>query len=273
MKKLAAFIFGLLISLSFYADARLVSGTAQHQHDSATGGGATINNTSIGSNSKIAPSIFVYDKDAPLNEKYWKFGNASGDFVLFTHNDAQEVSQLAFSITRTGTTTNLFTISPALTASAGISTTTGSFSSTVSSTKACETGYTRVGPNFCHRNTPTWVSLLRDSCTTIGGASSGSQAILLRTLAHAGSVNAEGARRAFVDSYTTNACTTTLIPLLSEARANETPGIPAGSTLGSDSSTVILRSPDGIGGQHYIKFEDDAGNGGAVYYMFLGYYD
>lgn len=315
MKKLAAFIFGLLISLSFYADARLVSGTAQHQHDSATGGGAAINNTSIGSNSKIAPSIFVYDKDAPLNEKYWKFGNASGDFVLFTYDDTQALGQTAFSITRTGTVIDKFAIpvnleltgsvkstvqgvfnssgntNPGLIATGFSLSQTGNvfeiykdrdlglrlfsvgFDGTVSTSKSCETGYTRVGPNFCHRNTPTWVSLSRDNCTMIGGASSGSQAILLRTIANARAVNIEGVRRSFIDSFTTNACTTILIPQLSDASAYEMPGVPASNSLDSDTSTTILRSPGGIGGQHYIRFADDAGDGGTAYYMFLGYYD
>lgn len=107
----------------------------------------------------------------------------------------------------------------------------------------------------------------------IGGASSGSQAILLRTLAYARSVNIGGDRRTTIDSFTTNACTTILIPQLSDALAYEMSGVPAGSYLGSDSSTAILRSPGGIGGQHYIRFTDDAGDGGQAYYMFLGYYD
>lgn len=136
MKKLIAFIFGLLISISFYADARLVSGTAQHQHDSATGGGAAINNTSIGSNSKIAPSIYAYDSAAPTNEKYYKFGNASGDFVLFTYDDTPTVASTVFSITRTGTTPNSFDL--------------GALNLT--SSKACAANYTRLTPNYCIRN-------------------------------------------------------------------------------------------------------------------------
>lgn len=42
MKKLIALIFVVLVSISFYADARLVSGTAAHQHQSASGGGSTL---------------------------------------------------------------------------------------------------------------------------------------------------------------------------------------------------------------------------------------
>lgn len=152
MKKLAAFIFALLISLSFHADARLVSGTAQHQHDSATGGGAAINNTSIGSNSKIAPSIFVYDSAAPANEKYWKFGNSNGDFVLFTYDDAQNSASIGFTYSRTGTAPGIFELGNAK----------------FSSTKSCDAGFTRVSPNLCRKTTTFANNLLTNAnCTGI----------------------------------------------------------------------------------------------------------
>lgn len=253
MKKLIAFIFGLLISLSFYADARLVSGTAQHQHDSATGGGTNINGASLGSNTKIAPSIYAYDSAAPTNEKYYKFGNASGDFVLFTYDDTPAVASTVFSITRTGTTPNSFDL--------------GAVSLT--SSKPCASGYTRVTPNFCRVNADgAGVSLTRDACTTITAPSSDSKAILFRIDLQVISANAVANRFARVQTYTSNACAAgdNIYRVYHELREwNAT----AATTMGF--LTVDLLSP--YSGNAFLKMDDDGGNSSVAFYYIIGYFD
>lgn len=277
MKKLILSILVLFaVAGIFSADARLVSGVSSHKHDSASGGG-----DSLSTNTKIAPSIFVYDENAPTNEKYWKFGNASGDFVLFTYDDAQGLGQTAFTITRTGTTTDLLTITPPTTIEGKLTTgtlTTGTLttSGTLTSTRPCDTGYTRIDLNFCLRDAPTWVALVRDTCTVLGPASTNSKAVLLRFMVFANSANAIGERWSFINSYTTNTCDTLLVDQAAHSRGYEHSAIAAGIALGSDTGTVVMRSPDGgtgTGGQHYVKFTDDTGNNGTAYYMFFGYYD
>lgn len=309
MKKLIALTFTILVSLSFYADARLVSGTAAHRHDSATGGGDKLSSTT-----KIAPSIFVYDENAPTDEKYWKFGNASGDFNLFTYDDGQGLGQTVFSITRTGTIIDKFSIPINLEVTGSVnSTTQGVFSSsnvtnpgliaagsslsqsgnifevykdaalalrlfsvgsdgTVSSSKACSSGYTRIGPNFCKKNEEVTVALVRDSCTTIGPGDISSQAIVLRVLAFAISANAILARSTLVETFREDTCAN-LIGKAVDARAYEFSALPGGIILGGNVNDIIMRSPNGTGGNHYIRFSDDIGNSGSGYYAFVGYFD
>lgn len=253
MKKLATFIFGLLISVSFYADARLVSGTAQHRHDSATGGG-----DSLSSSTKIAPSIFVYDSAAPANEKYWKFGNSSGDFVLFTYDDAQQPVQTALTISRTGTSvneTNLF----------------GNVvvGNTLSSTKPCDTGFTRAGPNFCKRSAPYNPPLMtRDFCEP-SGVSAGASAVVIKAITFARSNNVSAGRYSAIRYYTDNLCSTGLITL-SEATGYEFVAVPAATNISSDHETSILISPPS---SFWLRHEDDAGNQGLGYYWIVGYFD
>ena len=253
MKKLIAFIFGLLISLSFYADARLVSGTAQHQHDSATGGGATINNTSIGSNSKIAPSIYAYDSAAPSNEKYYKFGNASGDFVLFTYDDTPAAASTVFSITRTGTTPNSFDL--------------GAVSLT--SSKACASGFTRIGPNFCLDPDayPALTTLTRDTCTTVS-LPSGSKAIVLQLLVLSRSANvANTLRTARISGYNDSSCITASFSFMNTAY--EFNNVVATEISRMEGQIVLPVTS----GNARLYFQDDIGDQGLGQYAIVGYYD
>lgn len=253
MKKLAAFIFGLLISLSFYADARLVSGTAQHQHDSATGGGATINNTSLGSNTKIAPSIYAYDSAAPTNEKYYKFGNASGDFVLFTYDDTPAVASTVFSITRTGTTPNSFDL--------------GAVSLT--SSKACASGYTRVSPNLCKRDLPVAVTNLSPGCTSVTIPASDTKAVLIYAETVAVSANVAGVNRfSQIEGSTGTDCTGFLLRATWISYAREFTAV-AGTTLHTYYSQQWIYRTANFG----INFTRDAGNASTAAYAIIAYMD
>lgn len=252
MKKLIVLVFAALISVSFYADARLVSGTAQHRHDSATGGGDLLS-----SNTKIAPSIFAYDSTAPANEKYWKFGNAGGDFILLTYDDAQVPVQTAFTITRTGTTTNEMTITPSVT-----------FSGTVSSTKPCASGFTRITPNFCHRDAGSgFVSLVRDVCTTLTSGISDATALYIEVEVFASAAAVAGVRRfSRVGSYSENTCSN--LYDIAIGSVWEFSAVAAGVTLHESATFLITR-----GATAYLQFIDDEGNQGAAVYKVLGYYD
>lgn len=253
MKKLAAFIFGLLISLSFYADARLVSGTAQHQHDSATGGGATINNTSIGSNSKIAPSIYAYDSAAPSNEKYYKFGNASGDFVLFTYDDTPAAASTVFSITRTGTTPNSFDL--------------GAVSLT--SSKACATNYVRVSPNLCMATDAVLGNGagVPTTCTAMTLPASGIKAVIIRLSLTVTEGGALGDRYNYVQYYDSG-CSTKHGEYV--ARARENPAGTNGNVLLQEYPEVTVPT---IGGSLYHQQLASGGISTGAGFIIRGYYD
>lgn len=169
-----------------------------------------------------------------------------------------------------GTTLSAPTLSGTVTMS-GTPTLSGAFivTATVSSTKACAAGYTRVGPNFCLRTgSITVVALTRDACTSITPPDSGAKALLLHVNISAKSGNAADTRFAAVQTYDNAACTTGN-SMRSSIYAREDPPVAAGTDLAVLEGTNVML----VTASNYVIFVDDAGNQGAGNYLIQGYWD
>lgn len=262
MKKLIGFIFVALISVSFYADARLVSGTAQHQHDSATGGGNTLSGTTISApiiSSLVTTSpIFSFDSAQAVNEKYWRFGQQGADFVIQTSNDDK----------------NSFTQALAFIRGSGNTIDRANFGDVfISSTKACATNFVRVNPNLCIRSNNsarTFVSLTRDSCTQVSSPTGDTtpKALILVLHAAAISANVAGVRRdSFITSWNSATCDS-IESARVLASAYEFNAVTAGAVLDYAETYIITQNYT-----TFLKFVDDVGNNGEGNYWIYGYYD
>lgn len=243
MKKLAGFIFVFLISLSFYADARLVSGSAAHRHDSATGGGNTLSPVTISSNVEFTGSP-TFSANA-FFEGTIGLNNAVSGSPVFQNNPSFN-GLVDFN----GTVT---------------------FSGTVTSDKACETGYTRITPNLClSTGGDARIILTRDACTTVTGPTINAKAVIFYAQAIAFTANVGGIARSSAFEAFTDAGCSTLKRVMALARGYEFTAVPL-TSFGMDTN-LITSIPDGSG-NFYFRHSDDAGNQGTASYQIMGYYD
>lgn len=172
----------------------------------------------------------------------------------------------------TGTSSTFTLVSGTVSVSGGaISGSTGAFSSTLSSTKACAAGYTRMGPNFCAKNSGAagGTSLVRDTCTTVATLPADAKMALVHVYVNAISANSIAQRTANVESYSGNTCAA-LYRQVAAATAYEFSAV-AAVTLATDSNTEVL--PLDASADFFLKFFDDAGNTGTGFYEIVGYFD
>lgn len=138
----------------------------------------------------------------------------------------------------------------------------------VTSTKACASGYTRAGPNLCTRDAwGTGTGLTRDACTTIA-APAGAKAVLFYIEAGVVSTNVVGLRFVIVDAFDSSACSTGAWRVLG-AQVREQVAV-AATTLGIHQVQGLAKV---FGGNVFLKFTDDAGNNGIAAYHIIGYHD
>ena len=230
--------------------------------------------------SSSSPDIYMTNSSAGSNAKIWRNQvDATGNWLLFTRTDADGSGETALSISRSGTAVGTFlfdngdvdidenlnvdgtTTLSALTAS------TIAASGNITHSKACATNFTRAGPGFCARNATSTVSLTRDACTAMS-LPAGATYILVRVRMDAGNGNGVGQRLTGTVTYSENTCSSAIDNSM-YAYAYEFTAIasPGAAVLATSRADTIV--PPGA----YIKFVDDAGNGGSSGYDVLGYWD
>ena len=140
-------------------------------------------------------------------------------------------------------------------------------SGTVSSTKACASGYARLAPNFCG-NTAAYATsgLTLDACTALARPASDATALLISASTLLRSLNAVGVKFAQIDAFNDSGCVTMLDQ--AQWRADENPAETPGSYIGGGSTPLLVR-----GSTPYIRLSDDTTNQAFGSYAILGYYD
>lgn len=155
---------------------------------------------------------------------------------------------------------------------AGLSATTGAFSGTVSSTKACASGYTRVLPNYCAKDVLSVSGNVTTTCTKFGYplGITDAKSLYIRVESYIRSTNSVGLRETTVNVYapTDTTCTGTITDYIREF-SYEYVAVAAGTTIARSNSTLIVRSAST--GDFYLKI-GGAGTGLALVY-YLGYFD
>lgn len=142
----------------------------------------------------------------------------------------------------------------------------------LTSSKACASGYTRISPNYCTSDTPSAsYSLTRDACTTITAPAADSKIISIQLSSAAKSNNGVLTRVTTIASYNDSGCITQAAPVIT-AYAREDPALSAGNFLALNSQNVFIKSSS-AGSDVYLKLTDDAGNQGTGFYNIIGYYD
>lgn len=142
----------------------------------------------------------------------------------------------------------------------------------MSSSKACASGFTRITPNFCSRgtNSSNYVALVRDTCTAVARPSADTVAVLVRATSRADSANAAGVLRTTqVSGYVDTSCAGTA-KVITRAAAYEHTAVASNTELASDQALAVLHL---TGTNFYLQFSDDAGNQGDGSYSIEGYFD
>lgn len=141
-------------------------------------------------------------------------------------------------------------------------------SGTVSSTKACDAGYTRTGPNFCSHNggLPT-TALVLDACTSVT-LPTGAKALLFDLTISAKAGNAIANRSTFVLGYDDAGCTNA--KMVNEVTVREFVATAAGTALSVVQQQAIMAVPTGI---CRLKLAGGLENVGTASYSIFGYFD
>lgn len=139
---------------------------------------------------------------------------------------------------------------------------------TVTSTKACASGYVRRAPNLCLKSgvTTGGTSLVRDTCTT-PSVPPGATAVIILLSAAAKAANLGGvARSTSVAAYDGAGCLGIVYQVVSYAF--EFVAAPAGTLLGANTALVVVHTAN-----MSLFFSDDAGNSGSADFEIRGYFD
>ena len=146
-------------------------------------------------------------------------------------------------------------------------------SGTLSSTKACEAGYTRVAPNQCAITTSPLAgpALVRDVCASVAATSTGekSSSFLMRLTLGANNLVAQ--RTATLNFYSDSGCAS-VISAIFNLQAREEVAVAAGTVLVSKDSLIFVRRPS-AGATIWVKFTDDTGNQGSALLDRADYFD
>lgn len=145
-------------------------------------------------------------------------------------------------------------------------------SGVLSSSRACDTGYTRVTPNYCRKTSyDLSATTINGVCSTVDGPTSAT-ALQLRvyTLAKTASL-VSTARNTAVHAYNTSSCSDPqLQAFLSYAQGYEFVSA-ANVTAGADTNDVKVKTDSN--GDVFVKFVSDSGGNGTASYFLMGYYD
>lgn len=250
------------ISGLFVADARLVSGIAQHQHDSTSGGGATLSAPTFTATnpqfsgkltvSNTNPHLCFNETDAAGSNQQWAIVVGGENFRIATSPDG---------IGSCGVSTTLIEI-PRATLNIRVT-------RTLESTKACASGYTRVSPNICKRDLPIATTNLSTGCTSVTIPSSDAKAVLVYAEVNAISANVAAATRfSQLDGSTGTTCTGFLLRTSWIARGHEFNAV-AGTTLSSYYAMQWALVSANFG----LNFTRDGGNQSTAAYAIVAYMD
>lgn len=177
--------------------------------------------------------------------------------------------------TLSNTTTNSGTISGGTVSATTISNAVSiNVDGSVTSDKACASGYTRIGPNYCLRtgNFST-TALTRDVCTAIAEPASDATAVVMLVQTFPRAANAIALRTVNVqttanDSFT---CSSAEITGVWYASAIEEVARTTGTEESGGSSTQVV--PVSASGNVYMQMTDDTGDQGSAVYRIMGYHD
>lgn len=141
-------------------------------------------------------------------------------------------------------------------------------SGTVSSTKACAAGYTRMTPNYCADTPPqpATVGQGRDTCTAVSMPAGDAKGVTFYFSVAAKSANAVALRDANLTFYSDSGCTTVITATGISAR--EETAVVAGTTM-----AIKVGRIDVPGTAIWSRFSDDAGNQGTADMSVVGYFD
>jgi len=141
----------------------------------------------------------------------------------------------------------------------------------ISSNKACASGYTRISPNYCQlTGTGSGAALTASSCTTIAAPASDAKSVdyLLQLTAAAANVVGQ-VRYAQVVPYTSSGCSTTEGGN-AQVQALEQVAYPALTVLVKSQQTIKLNVHSG---NSYVLFTRDTGGNSGAYGVIVGYTD
>ena len=140
-------------------------------------------------------------------------------------------------------------------------------SGTLSSTKACAAGYTRLGPNFCGSTSAYATTVLAlDACTALTNPASDAKALLISASVQLQTNNTVSGKFTQVDAFNDAGCATLLDRV--QWRAYEDPANAVSVIIGGGNVNLIVR-----GSTPYIKFSDDTTNQAIGSYALIGYFD
>lgn len=141
----------------------------------------------------------------------------------------------------------------------------------LSSTRACASGYTRKGLDYCERNSWSYTALVRDVCTTDSSLPSEAKAVNVSANTVANSDNAAGiVRYSKVFLYAENTCVT-LRRSIGLAYGYEFSAVASTKIVASDLSDV--RASLDSSQDFFVKFDDDSGDNASGSYGITGYWD
>lgn len=204
-----------------------------------------------------SPYIIFIETDAAADNGHWDFAIDGEAWRLRARDDAGSSATNIIIVQRTGTTVDSITLGGPLV-----------LSSTFSSTKAAETGYSRVTPNMCRVNVlPSETSLTRDTITLVTGPT-GSGGLILRLMAASVGAGSIADRSADVFVYSDSGGTTEIARIT--ARGHEEVAS-AGVVTCQVRQEVHVKTDSSS--RVWLQLTDDAGNSGLGGYMIVGYYD
>lgn len=141
---------------------------------------------------------------------------------------------------------------------------------TLSSTKVCASGFTRIGPNYCRKITISTVAEV-GACGPVTLPASGAKAVEFWVQNTVTSANAVGARSAWVSFWADSGCTTTLISSF-KTQVYEHAAVASGTILAE--AVSVLVAPVANGSLYVNGIESGcAGALCAPQYGIAGYFD
>lgn len=249
IKTAALFLFAFFLSLPVSAGLNVTSGTGEHTHSDANTGGSTLTGATL-SGATLSGGA------ATLNTSW-----------LRPSSDTDTVRVRAFSATQSNVIFNVQSFDGATTyfyvSAAGAANVAG----TLSSTKACDAGFTRKSPNSCFDTPPepSLTALVRDTCTAITEPT-GATGVDFFIELDVNSGNALALRNSTITAFSDSGCTTAITSITSTVR--EQTAVAAGTALGTRTDRFYVPAS-----AIWLRFTDDAGNQGAAWFSIYGYTD
>jgi hypothetical protein len=219
-----------------------------------------------------SPAINIEETDASAENSKWRLIVNSEILALRTMTDALVNGQDILTVQRTGTTIDsitmpLLTVSGAL-SSGALSATTIDLSGSLASTKAAETGYSRVTPNMCRLNDTSGATALTRNTITLVTGPTGAKGLIINILVQIYSLNAVGSRFTTTTVYSDSGATTQIAVV----HINGYEEVAKVGTL-IQSATQEIHVKCNASQQVWLRFTDDVGDSGISNYTIVGYYE